>query len=1017
MPRRATPLSVLLKQMVSEPLSQYSDRLLLARFAADGDEKAFAAIVDRHSAMLLALCRRQLGDAHLAEDVLQATFLVLARKARSIRRQESLADWLYGVAQRLARQSRLASSSRWRREQRAAAQRGQDAGADPGWEALLQVLDEELQRLPERYRSPLLLCYLEGRTQDEAAKQLGLGLNTLRRRLEHGRGLLRLRMTARGATLGAGLVAGFLAPSAARAAVTAELRRAVVAMARVGSKGIVASTSVMALASGAMRMSMIVRIIIWVSAALAATGLAAGVAWQLELGAQVIEPRPGQIQPDKKPVLVVAGDQAKAPAPGRDLFGDTLPEGALARLGTVVFRHGPIRGIGTVSLSSTRRIVGPDGNPPRFVSNFAYVPSYRESSLTFTADGKHLVSTGGGWLKRWDLATGHPTFTAGDGGEKDAWTAREVFITAAGGKLAHGCSVGVEVVTNPLRFTTYDLEAGTARSHVLDFPEKPPQAVVLPQFVSPDGKFLVAIQASHLTVWNAADGSFVRQIGVQPAKAKRYNKALAFTPDARSVIVSEVSGDIRVFELATGTLLRSFGPDKNGGGDLMAISPDGKWLATNSGRPVPGKQPPGSALSLWDFTDGKLLHTIEVPKGAIHTLLFTPDSSTLIAGVSGGGPFSPAASIRTWDVASGKPGRAWTDDPTIGAIPVVSPDGNTMATLSEDGVIRLWEMRSGKEVRSPAASACSISEVFFRPDGKTIWTLGIDGALGQWDAATGKLLAPLRTLTKGAHSRFLAGGDFLEVQLLLDAADSQLIDVASGKVVLQASQAALVVSPDKTRAALFQRDLKAPGPSLGSISIVDIKTGKIVQTLEESGKALSLSPGYFTADGRSLVMAGSWLTVWDVQSGKVKSAVLRPKVEVDPGNQKQRSQSVVTAISPDGSKTAFAFSHRVVGGPVTELRHLSGDILIIDTATGKPLQQMHIERDLKMQALTFSPDGKHLAMGGFGTVRVWELGRDKAVHEFKGHRGQVTSLAFSANGKHLASAGEDSTVLLWNVAK
>ena len=109
MARKMIPLTALLKQMVSEPLNQYSDRQLLQRFAETGDEPAFDEILKRHGPMLLSLCRREVGDAHLAEDALQATFLVLARKSRSIRRRESLADWLYGVAKRLARKARLAA--------------------------------------------------------------------------------------------------------------------------------------------------------------------------------------------------------------------------------------------------------------------------------------------------------------------------------------------------------------------------------------------------------------------------------------------------------------------------------------------------------------------------------------------------------------------------------------------------------------------------------------------------------------------------------------------------------------------------------------------------------------------------------------------------------------------------------------------------------------------------------------------------------------------------------------------
>src|SRR5262245_9730388 len=105
MAARTTSLPGLLKQVLSESLDKCSNRQLLERFTLTGDESAFAALVDRHGPMLLGLCRRLLSDAHLADDVVQATFLVLARKAGSIRRRDSLASWLYGVAQRIARQA------------------------------------------------------------------------------------------------------------------------------------------------------------------------------------------------------------------------------------------------------------------------------------------------------------------------------------------------------------------------------------------------------------------------------------------------------------------------------------------------------------------------------------------------------------------------------------------------------------------------------------------------------------------------------------------------------------------------------------------------------------------------------------------------------------------------------------------------------------------------------------------------------------------------------------------------
>src|SRR5579871_6129215 len=209
---RTTSLPALVENVRAEALARDSDRQLLTRFIETRDESAFSVLLERHGPTLARLCRRWVGDAHLADDVVQATFLVLARGAKSIRRRDSLASWLFGVARRIARQARLAESARTRREQRVAAARKQSDGRNSAWDDVVDLMDAELQRLPERYRSPLLLCYLQGRTQDEAAAQLGWSLSTLRRRLDQGRVLLRLRLTRRGATLGAALFAGAIAP-------------------------------------------------------------------------------------------------------------------------------------------------------------------------------------------------------------------------------------------------------------------------------------------------------------------------------------------------------------------------------------------------------------------------------------------------------------------------------------------------------------------------------------------------------------------------------------------------------------------------------------------------------------------------------------------------------------------------------------------------------------------------------------------------------------------------------------
>jgi len=131
----------------------------------------------------LAVCRRVLPDVHTAEDVFQATFLVLVRKARSIAKPDCLGPWLYGVAYRTALQARSAAATRRRHERQAAAIQATDSDPDLVWRDLRPILDEEIRSLPHRYQSPIILCYFEGKTKEEAAQLLGLPVGTVSSRL------------------------------------------------------------------------------------------------------------------------------------------------------------------------------------------------------------------------------------------------------------------------------------------------------------------------------------------------------------------------------------------------------------------------------------------------------------------------------------------------------------------------------------------------------------------------------------------------------------------------------------------------------------------------------------------------------------------------------------------------------------------------------------------------------------------------------------------------------------------
>ena len=209
-----------------------SDGQLLARFIASdqADESAFGALVERHGPMVWRVCRRLFDDPNDAEDAFQATFLVLLRRARSIRQTTSLAAWLHGVALRVASRARVESARR-RRIERHAVRGTSMCNADPDQIDLESLFDIELARLPEKYRHPIVLCYLEELTHEGAADRLGWPVGTVRGRLARARDLLRLRLTRRGITAPAAVAAIAALGRPAQAAVPGALRDATVSAA------------------------------------------------------------------------------------------------------------------------------------------------------------------------------------------------------------------------------------------------------------------------------------------------------------------------------------------------------------------------------------------------------------------------------------------------------------------------------------------------------------------------------------------------------------------------------------------------------------------------------------------------------------------------------------------------------------------------------------------------------------------------------------------------------------------
>jgi RNA polymerase sigma factor (sigma-70 family) len=254
-----------------------SDGELLERFLGRRDAASFASLVRRHGPMVLGVCRRILRDFHDAEDAFQATFLVLARNARSVRRREALGSWLYGVACRVALKARAQAARRRRHEGRAASGAEERPEREAACDDVRPILDEEVSRLPDKYRRPVVLCYFEGKSYREAARLLGVPAGTASVRLARARELLRGRLALRGVVLSSGALAlglaeGTVAEACLLADATAGL--AVSWLAAPAAAGV--STRVIALTEGVVKAMLLRKLKALAGVLLVAAGIVGG---------------------------------------------------------------------------------------------------------------------------------------------------------------------------------------------------------------------------------------------------------------------------------------------------------------------------------------------------------------------------------------------------------------------------------------------------------------------------------------------------------------------------------------------------------------------------------------------------------------------------------------------------------------------------------------------------------------------------------------------------------------------
>ncbi len=948
-----SPLGMLLRHLTGgsegATLAECSDGQLLERFVRHREEAAFAGLLRRHGPMVLSVCRRALANEQDREDVFQATFLLLARKAGSIRRRESVGSWLHGVAHRLAIRCRLQEDRRRVHERQAGRDRALAAPTSEAWAELQALLDEAIAELPEKYRTALVLCYLEDHTHEEAARRLGCRLTTLRSRAARGRKRLRNALLRRGLMLSSAAFLAALATSTAPAALPPSLRIRTLTAALQFAKGeaasAIVSASTAALVEGGLRaMSTVKMKTLFV--VLLICGLTLGGAGLLAHQILSVE-SPKELSPSSDERVAALPPAENKPRSAVDRFGDPLPERAVARLGTVRFRmdglvcacawspDGKTLAAGSTDFSpQTIRIFdAATGKPIRQFHEHAHAIT----SLAYSPDGRTLASGCQGGIVLWDPATGKllRRFSCNPGQFIQVWSV--TFTSDGKGLISAGEDKQVRL---------WDPATGKEIRQFTGHTQDVRCAVL-----SPDGQTLASAADKEIRLWEMATGKLVRRLTGQ----KEPIRALAFSPDG--TLLASGSNDFSInsiwlWETATGRVHRKLAEEpnqlQNSCARSLAFSPDGKTLAAGYG---------DNTLCLWDVASGKKLHEMSGVRSISH--------------------------------------RGFHD----GGIQCVlfSRDGKQLA-FARDNQLALLDVSSGKEIMPLPAHRGTMHRVFFSPDGKRLLT-GSDepkGRILEWDTASGRLIRQIPG--ESASTDRVSFSPDRKILATGSGANLTLLDTETGKEIRKIplpqkshqTPGDIVFSPDGKLLAVEEAEGKA-------VWLYAPATGKQICTVEEMKSSAYVCRPAFSQDGRLLAMAGgSAIHLAEVPSGRQLLSINLPK---------DRHTGPAVAISPDGW-TLAAWYHgfldeprlvlweRSTGKERLELRGTKSQInslafspdgrlfaaagwepciFVWDRTTGKQLARLEGHQGY-VESLAFSPDGSHLASSSQDTTAlIWDV--------------------------------------------
>lgn len=693
-----------------EPLS---DADLLHRFSATRDDAAFAALVRRHTSLVLGTARRVCHRHADAEDVFQAAFLILSRKAASIRCDGSLAPWLHRVTFRLALRARRSIKSP------PVPRTPNPATDDPlavlSGRELCSLIDHEIARLSARFRGPIVLCCLQGRTRDEAATDLGWSVATLKRRLARARDVLEVRLRKKGLSVPAVLGPAILAVGPGEVA------------ARTAASEVSPRVAALCAPTGVAK--------VW--AAVVAAACVAGVGLVLGLGQPGTTPPPTQPRP--------GADKPTAPA---DIHGDALPAGAVARLGTSRFRHDDwvhdaiwSRDGNLIASTAARTLILWEAGSGRELARVTLTGAHAPHKAAGDQVPPQMSFV---WVREW-AADGKTVRTGfGDGTQEWAWDGKaltfvrlvdeppaDVPPTELGfvpSKLAFSRDRKVLAACGPNDDSPKAIEVWDTtpmkRRFRIAFPGDQPTDVRAFD-LSPDGKWLVTGGGDKIfRWWDTTTGKVVRAVELN----NLYFNRAAFRPDGKVMWTVSHENHVRLWDVESGKELpHAAGLPWTASG--LALTPDGKTALVVSER----------HLCAFDVATGREKWRQVGDVDASGHVVVTPDGRTAIASSSGG-------RLSFWDVATGKQTRLLENPRDSVTHLAVSPDGRVLAALGSnrphDADIRRWEMESGKQLPSftlpPKPELYSNSCLRFAPDGSTLAVAsGTDLNVPTLDATTG----------------------------------------------------------------------------------------------------------------------------------------------------------------------------------------------------------------------------------------------------------------------------------------